>query len=83
MWEENNSKQQWSIFGIKALYPKYKTTQAYKEHWHPSPTPKPIDTSIQKKTDNTPPFAINATKKDFINNYLNKEIRFYRLNKIS
>jgi len=33
MWEENNSKQQWSIFGIKALYPKYKTTQAYKEHY--------------------------------------------------
>ena len=33
MWVENCLKQQWSILASKALYPKHKTTQAYKEHY--------------------------------------------------
>jgi hypothetical protein len=36
-----------------------------KKFWHPSAPTNPIDTSIQKKTDNTPPFAIKATKKEY------------------
>jgi hypothetical protein len=32
---------------------------------HPSAPTNPIDTSIQKKTDNTLPFTIKATKKEY------------------
>jgi len=41
-----------------------KLDEIHKSKRHTSPTPNPIDTSIQKKIDSTPPFAINATKKN-------------------